>query len=153
MASAKSAKKKDDTNEIGQFIDKIIENQDRLNEAMAAARQRSSKIVDMMSEQVLQGQREALELTKLFATHPNAYSENSKAVLEAAIESQNRGLDFAKDLYKEQAAAAESLRESMQMVMESSREAAESAMEIGRSFGLNNPMSEAWQRSLESLRS
>lgn len=154
MPTAKSTKraKKDEKTDLGQFIDRIIENQGRLSEALAAARQRGTKIVEMMSDQVVQGQREALELAKLVATNPSAYTENSKAMLDAAIESQNRGLDFAKELYKEQAAAAENLRESMQSVMESSREAAESAMELGRSWSLDNPMSGAWQRSLDSLR-
>lgn len=149
--SAKSSKKEDET-EIGRFIDMIIENQGRFNEALESARKRGTKIAEMMSEQVIQGQREALELTKRVATNPNAFSENTKALLDAAAESQSRGLDFAKELYNEQVAATESMRESMQTVMESSREAAETAMELGRSWGANNPLAEAWQRGMESLR-
>jgi 3-dehydroquinate dehydratase len=139
--------------EIGRFMDMLIENQSRINKALSSARKRTTKITEMVTEQVVQGQREALELTKRVATNPSAYSENSKALLDAATEAQSRSLDFAKELYNEQVKAAESLRESMEKAVENSREAAEAAMTLSRSWGANNPLSEAWQKGMESLRS
>lgn len=155
MAKAKTTKrtKKTDESDMGRFIDMIIENQTRINKAMASARKRGTKITEMVTDQVIQGQVEALELTKMVATNPSAYSENTKAVLDAAAEAQSRSLDFARELYNEQVKAAETLRESMQTAMETSREAAEAAMELSRSWGANNPLSEAWQKGMESLRS
>ena len=154
MAKAKTTKsKKTDDNEIGRFIDKIIENQGRFNKALSSARKHNSKITEMMTEQIVVGQREALELTKKVAASPSSYSENAKAMLEAAAEAQTRSLDFAKELYGEQVKAAESLRESVQTAMENSREAAEAAMELSRTWGANNPFADAFQKGLESLRS
>ncbi len=154
MAKAKTTKsKKTDENEIGRFIDILIENQGRFNKALSAARKQNAKINEMVTEQIVLGQREALELTKKVATNPSAYSENSKAMLEAAAEAQTRSLDFAKELYGEQVKAAETLRESMQAAMENSREAAEAAMQLGRTWGANNPIADAFQKGMESLRS
>ncbi len=155
MAKAKTTKrtKKDEGSDITRFIDMLIENQGRFNKALASARKRGTKITEMVTEQVVQGQREALELTKMVATNPSNYSENSKALMDAAAEAQSRSLDFARELYNEQVKAAESVRESMQAAMEDSREAAQAAMELGRSWGANNPLAEAWQKGMESLRS
>lgn len=155
MANAKTTQrtKKPESNNFGRFIDMLIENQDRFNKALAGARKRSSKLTEMVTDQVVQGQIEALELTKRVATNPSAYSENTKAVLDAAAGAQSRSLDFARDLYNEQVKAAESMRESVQTAVESSREASEAAIELGRAWGANNPMAEAWQKGMESLRS
>ena len=151
-AKSKSTRKKAEPNEVERLMDLIIENQGRVNKALASARKRGVKITEMVSEQMMQGQREALELTKMMATNPTAYSENAKAMMDAAAEAQSRAMDFAKEIYNEQVEAAESLRDSMQTMMESSREAAEAAMEMSRTWNANNPLAEAWQQGMEALR-
>ena len=153
MAQSKSKKsKKSDASGMERLINIMLENQERLSKAMASARKRSGNISEMMSEELAQSQRDALELTKMLATNPSDVSENTKAMMDAATKAQNRTLDFAKELYSQQVDAAESFRKSMQTVMENSRDAAEAAMEAGRCMSADNPFAEAWQKGMESLR-
>lgn len=154
MAQAKkrTTKKKTETSDSDRLLGLVIENQERLAKAFETARERGNKISKMLSEQALQGQRDALELAKLIASHPTDYSENAKAMMEAGEKVQSRTLALAKDLYAEQVEAAESFRKSIENLVDSGREASEAFAGMGTCWTANNPVAEAWQKSIESLR-
>ena len=144
--------KKTETSPVERYLDLALENQDAFEKAMAGVRKRTSKMTDLLSEQMRESQRGALSLTKEIAGHPTDFSANSKAMMDAAMEAQTRALDFAKNLYKEQMEAAKVARTSMDTIAESTREAASAATEIGQWFTANNPMAEAWEKGMAAFR-
>ena len=93
-----------DTNSetMERYFDSLLASHTALSEALEGARKRGVSASEKLSEALFERQREALELTKKLAMSPQAVSDNTKAVLQAATEAQSRALDFAKELYSSQ---------------------------------------------------
>lgn len=152
MAQTKKSKKPE-TSPMEQLLDAAIENQSQLDETLAGVRKHGIKIGELVAEQVQQSQREALELTKKVASNPSDFTASSSLMMDAAAEAQNRALEFTKNLYNEQMEAAKLARESMESMLERSREVAAATMQLGNWWAGKNPITDAWEKGLASLRS
>lgn len=138
--------------EVQRYFDVVIENQKVVNEALESARQRSVRVAEQIANQLAEGRIEALELAKQLADDPTAYSDNFKTLMEASSNAQSRAIDFLKELYREQAEGGDELRKTVSTLTENSREAATAAMELTRSWASMNPLMDAVQRTMESVR-
>lgn len=108
-AAAEAGHKVQDT--VNTYIDRLMEGHTRLAAAVGTTRERNARVADKMIDTVLSGQREALELTKTFVSQPTAYGKNMEAFMQSLTNAQERTIDLAKTVYKEQAEATAEARE------------------------------------------
>ncbi len=139
--------------EVQRYLDALIENQKIFNEALEGVRKRGIRVGEELAKRMAEDRIEALELAKQLADDPTAYSDNFKAVIEASTNAQSRAIEFFKDLSKEQAEGQDEMRKTASALADSSREAAAAAVELARSWTMSNPVVDAVQRTMESVRS
>ena len=103
------------------YIDRLAATHERFAEGVETTRERSARITDKVVEAVIAGQRDAIKLTRTVAAAPTDYSKNMEAVMESFTSAQERTLDVAKTLYREQAEAGAELRGLLERTFESSK--------------------------------
>lgn len=106
---------------VENVLEKLVENQSRLVDAAATARDRSRRVTDEYVKSVADAQRDALELTKALAAHPTATGENIEAIMEAATAAQARAMEITKLFYREQAEATAELQKLVAPLFESTK--------------------------------
>lgn len=106
---------------VENVLNKLVENQTRLAEAAATARDRSRRVTDEYLSAVAEAQREALDLTKQVASNPTAYSTNIEAFLESATANQSRAMEMTKLFYREQADATSEFQKLVAPLFESTK--------------------------------
>ena len=114
--SAKTAESKADATEskaqaaINTTIENMIVGQEKLAETLEAASKRSLRVGEEIMATVIAGQRDVVDLSKTIATEPQAYAKNMDALMNTVIGFQQRSLDVAKILYREQSDAADNAK-------------------------------------------
>ena len=103
------------------YIERLEQGHGRYAERFATARARNARIADKFVESMMAGQRDALELTKAVTADPTAYGKNMEAIMQSMSTAQERALDAAKTLYREQAEATAELRTIAEKMFESSK--------------------------------
>ncbi len=103
------------------YIERIAESHERFAEGVETTRERNARIADKFIEAMIAGQRDAIKLTRTVAAAPTDYSKNMEAVMESFSTAQERTLDVAKTLYREQAEAGAELRGLLERTFESSK--------------------------------
>jgi hypothetical protein len=103
------------------YLERVEQAHARFAERFEASRARTSRIADQLTESLVASQRNALELTKAVAAEPAAYGKNMEAFMASLNTAQERALETAKVLYREQADAASELRSSAETLFESSK--------------------------------
>lgn len=105
------------------YLERVEQAHARFAERFEASRARTStsRIADQLTESLVASQRNALELTKAVAAEPTAYGKNMEAFMASLNTAQERALETAKVLYREQADAASELRSSVEALFESSK--------------------------------
>lgn len=96
---------------VDSYLDRLMEGHARMAKALETARERNARVTDKFVEAVLGSQREALELTKSFVAAPTAYGKNMEAFMQSMTNAQERTIDLAKVVYKEQTEATAQARE------------------------------------------
>ncbi|MGE0485614.1 MAG: hypothetical protein AB7Q81_15825 [Gammaproteobacteria bacterium] len=107
------------TDSANAYIERLLAGHARLTDAMATARARNARVADKFFEVLIAGQRDALELGKTMATEPTAYAKNMEAVMQSMSVAQERALDVAKTVYREQAEASGEMREAAEKAFSS----------------------------------
>lgn len=120
------------TDSANAYIERLIQGHERFASALDNARARNARVADKFVEALVAGQRDALSLGKTMLAEPTAYAKNMDAVMHSLSAAQERAVEVAKTVYREQAEAGTALRT-----------AAESAFESGK----------AWFPSFEKLTS
>ncbi|MGR8921431.1 MAG: hypothetical protein ACU85V_17580 [Gammaproteobacteria bacterium] len=92
------------------FIDRLSTGHEKYAERVEAARARSARVADTVIEAMMAAQRDAIALTKTMAAEPTAYAKNAEAYMDALSTAQERTLDVAKTIYREQADATAEFR-------------------------------------------
>jgi len=106
---------------VENVLDKLVDNQNRLVEAAATARDRSRRVTDEYVKSVADAQRDALALTKELAAHPTEYGKNMEAMLESATNAQSRAMEITKMFYREQAEATSEFQKIVAPLFESTK--------------------------------
>lgn len=118
MATTKKAGNKPDqfelphqfTESADAYIERLMKGHETIASAVETARARNARVADKFFAAVLESQRDALQLGKLVASEPTAYAKNLEAMMQSMSTAQERALDVAKTVYREQAEATEELR-------------------------------------------
>ena len=122
---------------VENVLDKLVENQTRLVEAAATARDRSRRVTDEYLRSVSDAQREAIDLTKQVVSNPTAYSTNIEAFLESTTANQSRAMEMTKLFYREQADATSEFQKLFAPLFESTKGFAD----------ISKPFQSFWQKS------
>ena len=114
MATKKTAQTeipKEFSESANAYLDRLAKGQESMAAAVETVRARNSRIADKFIEALFASQREAIELGKAVMAEPAAYGKNMDAIMQSMSTAQERALDVAKTVYREQAEAAGELRE------------------------------------------
>ena len=93
------------------YLDRLAKGQESMAAAVETVRARNTRIADKFIEALFASQREAIALGKAVMAEPAAYGKNMDAVMQSMSTAQERALDVAKTVYREQAEAAGEIRE------------------------------------------
>lgn len=115
----------------GAYLERLLEGHEKFAAALEASRARNARIADKFFATLLANQREALALGKAMASAPTAYGKNMEAAMHSLSAAQERALDFAKTVYREQADASGELRDAATRAFEAARKLAPSADKLG----------------------
>ena len=103
------------------IIERLQTGHERFAEALCTSRARSARVADKFVEILLAGQREAIELSKSISIEPTAYGKNMETFVQSLSTAQERMLDLAKTVYREQAEAAVAVRGLAERAIESGK--------------------------------
>ena len=95
---------------INTYIENMIAGQEKLTEAFETATKRSLRVGAEVVSAFAVGQRDVVDLSKTMAAEPRAYAKNMNAVMDTFIGMQQRSLDIAKIIYREQSEAADNAK-------------------------------------------
>ncbi len=109
------------------YLGRLREGHEKYAEAVKTLRERNARVADVFTDAMMTGQREAIELTKTLAAEPTAYAKNMDTLVQAMSDVQERALEVAKILYREQAEAVGEYRAVAEKTLEASKA-------IGRPF-------------------
>ena len=93
------------------YLESLLKGHERLSAGLAATRARQARVADKFFAALLANQRDALAFGKTLVAEPTAYAKNMEAAVQSLSAAQERTLDFAKTLYREQADLTAELRE------------------------------------------
>lgn len=96
------------------YFEKLTERHDEISKAVQENHQRSQRIGTEFVSALVAGQKDLLELTQQIATKPQDIAANVKAMMDAVSVAQERALNLAKVLYREQAEAGADVRKAFQ---------------------------------------
>lgn len=85
------------------YLEKLAESHERMTAGIAAMRERNQRIADKLVEATVAAQRDAIALSRTIVASPTDYSKNMEAVMDTMSTAQDRTLDVAKTVYREQA--------------------------------------------------
>ena len=150
-SSSKSAKTEADISlEVQGYIDTLIENQKIVSGAFKSARERGVRLGDSLGKRIADNQANALELSKKLAASPKDYQANIGVVLESLTQSQAEAFDVFKAMVSEQRDMSDSFNSTAKSLFEGTRNSSKAALNLYRSWGLENPMTELVKKSVAS---
>ncbi|MCB1748670.1 MAG: hypothetical protein H6977_02315 [Gammaproteobacteria bacterium] len=109
------------TESANAYAERMLSAHERLANAMATARARNARVADKFFEALVAGQRDALELSRAMIAEPTAYAKNMEAVVHSMTTAQERALEVAKTVYREQSEATGEMREAAGKAFESAK--------------------------------
>lgn len=138
--------------EVQSYIDTLIENQKVISEAFKSARERGVRLSDSLGKRIADNQAEALELTKKLAASPKDYQGNMSVLLESLSKSQAEAFDVFKAMVSEQRDISNAFNNTAKSLFEGTRNSSKAALNLYRSWGLENPMTEMVKKSFENAK-
>lgn len=92
-------------------VEKVIEAQEIFTQAFDTFTRRNLRVSEKFAGSVTGAQQDLIELYRAMAKDPTAYAKNAETAMNSMTEIQQRTLEFAKLMYKEQADSAAELKE------------------------------------------
>lgn len=149
--SPKSTKTEADMSlEVQSYIDTLIENQKIVSGAFKSARERGVRFGDSLGDRIADNQASALELSKKLAASPKDYQGNISVLLESLTQSQAEAFEVFKAMVSEQRDMSDSFNSTAKSLFEGTRNSSKAALNLYRSWGLENPMTDLVKRSVAS---
>ncbi len=147
----KSTKTESDMSlEVQSYIDTLIENQKIVSGAFKSARDRGVRFGDSLGKRIADNQAQALELSKKLAASPKDYQGNIGVLLESLTQSQAEAFEVFKGMIGEQRDMSDSFNSTAKSLFEGTRNSSKAALNLYRSWGLQNPMTELVKKSVAS---
>ena len=151
--SSKSAKTEESSaSQMQSYIDTLIENQKVVSGAFKSARERGVRLSDSLGKRIADNQANALELTKKLADNPKDYQSNMGVVLESLTQSQAEAFDVFKAMVSEQRNMSDAFNTTAKSLFEGTRNSSKAALNLYRSWGLENPMTELLKKSIANAK-
>ncbi len=136
---------------LKKYLDALGASYELLGTAASSAGDRGVKIGKQFTDELMAGQREALELAKKLAADPASASNTYvSSVTESAVSAQTRALMFAQLAYQEAVSAGSEGREFAEKIAKANQATADAAIELTKSWAAFNPMAELFVRGMES---
>jgi len=152
-SSSKSAKTETGTTaEMQSYIDTLIENQKIVSGAFKSARERGVRLSDSLGKRIADNQANVLELTKKLAASPKDYQGNMSVLLESLSQSQAEAFDVFKAMVSEQRDVSDAFNTTAKSLFEGTRSSSKAALNLYRSWGLENPMTEMVKKSFDNAK-
>ena len=107
------------TDSANAYIENLLKGHERFSAALEATRARNARLADKFFATLLANQRDVLSFGKTMVAAPTAYAKNAEAAMQSMSAAQERALDFAKTLYREQAEATAEMRDAATEAFES----------------------------------
>jgi|TARA_R110002111_G_scaffold222827_2_gene284874 hypothetical protein len=149
--SPKSTKAEADMSlEVQSYIDTLIENQKIVNGAFKSARERGVRFGDSIGQRIADSQTNALELSKKLAASPRDYQNNVGVLLESLTQSQAEAFEVFKEMVTEQRDMSDSFNSTAKSLFEGTRNSSKAALNLYRSWGVENPMTDLVKKSVVS---
>ena len=136
---------------VQKYFDALLASYDVLVDAVAKSNERGMKLSQQFTQDVVKGQREAIELGRKFAGEPTDMSQAYAAVLETATAAQGRALNFAQAAYQEALSAGTDARETVEKLVQANNETTKAAADAARSFMAANPWADAMTKGFEAF--
>ncbi len=138
--------------EVQGYIDTLMENQKIVSDAFKSARERGVRLSDSLGKRITDNQANAMELTKQLAASPKDYPANMSALLESLSKSQAEAFDVFKAMVGEQRDMSNAFNTTAKSLFEGTRNSSKAALNLYRSWGLENPMTELVKKSFENAK-
>jgi len=152
-SSSKPAKTETGTTaEMQSYIDTLIENQKIVSGAFKSARERGVRLSDSLGKRIADNQANVLELTKKLAASPKDYQGNMSVLLESLSQSQAEAFDVFKAMVSEQRDVSDAFNTTAKSLFEGTRSSSKAALNLYRSWGLENPMTEMVKKSFDNAK-
>ena len=116
------------------YFESLLASYDVMVSATEKAKERGITVSRQFAQDIVKGQREAIELGKKLSGEPTDVGLFYTAILESATAAQGRALSFAQLAYQEALAAGTDARETVEQLVGSTRETTQAAMEAARAF-------------------
>ncbi len=136
---------------VQKYFDNLLNSYDILVESIEKANERGAKVTKQFTDDVVKGQREAIELGKKLAGQPGDMSQFYQAVLDATTSAQSRALAFTQVAYQEALSTSADTRETIEKLVAANRETAQAAVEAARSWTAANPFADVIRRNVEAM--
>ena len=138
--------------EVQSYIDTLIENQKVLSGAFKSACERGVRLSGSLGKRIADNQANALELTKKLAASPKDYQGNMSVMLDSLSQSQAETFDVFKAVVSEQRDMSHAFNSTAKSLFEGTRNSSKTALNLYRSWGLENPMTEMVKKSFENAK-
>lgn len=136
---------------VQKYFDNLLHSYDILVESIEKANEHGAKVTKQFTDDVVKGQREAIELGKKLAGQPGDMGQFYQAVLEATTSAQSRALAFTQVAYQEALSSSSDTRETIGKLVAANRETAQAAVEAARSWTAANPFADVIRRNVEAM--
>lgn len=114
------------------FFEAANETSDALIDAARAANDRAHRFTAAVLQEIQEGQRETVELTKRWAEAPLDIFGFYSAVIESTTKAQGRALDATRQWFGELSDMQKETRQTMQKLISANRTANEASMDVAR---------------------
>ncbi len=152
-SSSKSAKTETGSaSEVQSYIDTLMENQKIVSDAFKSARERGVRLSDSLGKRITENQANAMELTKQLAASPKDYPANMSTLMESLSKSQAEAFDVFKAMVGEQRDMSNAFNSTAKSLFEGTRNSSKAALNLYRSWGLENPMTELVKKSFDNAK-
>lgn len=138
-------------NAISTYYDALIESYEVLLEATRQAGERGITISKHLTDEFVEGQREALALGKKLATSTDDPADGYAVVLQSALAAQGRALSLAQALTSKALDASTDASETIQKLFAANRKTAEAGGEAFKAWVEANPLAKTWSEAYERM--
>jgi hypothetical protein len=116
-----------DTN-VDKFFDSVNDVYDTLLDAVKLANDRGYRVSRKVIDEVERGQKEAIDLTRRFATAPTDVAGFYSSAVRSVTDAQGRVLELTRQLLDEVTDSGRETRDTVRKVVESNRDAGQAAI-------------------------
>ena len=120
------------TDNVDKFFDAVNEVYDTLLDAVKSANDRGYRVSRKLIDEVEHGQREAIDLTRRFASSPRDIAGFYSSAVRSVTDAQGRALELTRQFLDEASDGGREARDTLRKVIEANRGAGQAAISATR---------------------